>query len=273
MLARVCAAKPDARDVAFTVEPMVPARGGVELIVGAYEDAQFGPVIVFGHGGTAVEVRGDTVLGLPPLNLALAHAMIARTRVLQVARGLSGLASARSCRDRIDAAARFAADDRSAGSRRTRHQSAVRRCTNGAIALDVRIRVAAASAPGTRGSRSRPYPSELEETIALADGQTLLLRPIRPEDEPALHAAFAKLTAEEIRMRFFVAMQSTAASAGGALHADRLRPRDGAGTDDARPNGRHLGRGAHSRRPRPRRAPSLRFWCVRNSRTAVSARC
>ena len=58
------------------------ARGAIELIVGAYEDAQFGPVIVFGHGGTAVEVRADTALGLPPLNLTLAHDMfVAHARV------------------------------------------------------------------------------------------------------------------------------------------------------------------------------------------------
>ena len=80
--------------------------------------------------------------------------------------------------------------------------------TNGATALDVRIRVASAKRAGVARLAISPYPKELEETIALADGQTLLLRPIRPEDEPALHASFAKLSAEEIRMRFFVAMQA-----------------------------------------------------------------
>ena len=46
------------------------------------------------------------------------------------------------------------------------------------------------------------YPQELEETIALPDGRNFLLRPVRPEDEPAFHAAFAKLSTEDIRMRF-----------------------------------------------------------------------
>src|SRR5262249_36212371 len=78
----------------------------------------------------------------------------------------------------------------------------------GAIALDARVRVAPALRPGTARLAISPYPEELEETVTLADSTTVLLRPIRPEDEPALHAAFAKLTAEEIRMRFFVAMQA-----------------------------------------------------------------
>jgi acetyltransferase len=54
----------------------------------------------------------------------------------------------------------------------------------------------------------RPYPKELEEDVPLGDGRTLLLRPIRPEDEPSLQAAFAKLTPEEVRLRFFVPMKT-----------------------------------------------------------------
>jgi acetyltransferase len=207
MLSRVRTARPDADDLGFTVEPMVTARGGVELIVGAYEDAQFGPVIVFGHGGTAVEVRGDTVLGLPPLNLALAHAMIARTRVYKLLAGYRGT-------DPLDLAA-IASTLLAISQLMIDLPDVVELDVNplyvdayGATALDARVRVAPAPRPGTTRLAISPYPEELEETVTLADGQTLLLRPIRPEDEPALHAAFAKLTAEEIRMRFFVAMQA-----------------------------------------------------------------
>jgi acetyltransferase len=79
---------------------------------------------------------------------------------------------------------------------------------DGAIALDVRVRVAVPTQPGTQRLAISPYPSELEETIALDDGRTLLLRPILPEDEPSLHEAFARLTPQEIRLRFFSAMRS-----------------------------------------------------------------
>ena len=70
------------------------------------------------------------------------------------------------------------------------------------IALDARIRVAARG--GTeRRLAIRPYPKELEDEIRLTGGRALLLRPIRPEDEPMLIAAFHKLSPENVRLRFF----------------------------------------------------------------------
>ncbi len=65
-----------------------------------------------------------------------------------------------------------------------------------------RIGVTATAEPAHRRLAIRPYPRELEETLLLPDGSTLLIRPVRPEDEPALIAGFAKLSREEIRMRF-----------------------------------------------------------------------
>lgn len=50
---------------------MITKKDGHELIIGVSTDPMFGPVILFGHGGTAAEVIGDTALGLPPLNMAL----------------------------------------------------------------------------------------------------------------------------------------------------------------------------------------------------------
>ena len=58
-----------------------------ELIIGTKEDSQFGPAILFGHGGTAVELIKDTALGLPPLNVRLAREMIARTRIYKLLKG------------------------------------------------------------------------------------------------------------------------------------------------------------------------------------------
>jgi acetyltransferase len=61
--------------------------------------------------------------------------------------------------------------------------------------------------PAERHLAIRPYPKELEEEIRLPDGRCLLLRPIRPEDRPALQDAFAKLTPEEVRLRFFAPLR------------------------------------------------------------------
>ncbi|WP_284317363.1 bifunctional acetate--CoA ligase family protein/GNAT family N-acetyltransferase, partial [Methylobacterium gnaphalii] len=81
MIARVRAQQPEARITGFAVQAMVPRGTRRELIVGLAEDPTFGPVVVFGRGGTAVEVIDDRALGLPPLDLRLAADQIARTRV------------------------------------------------------------------------------------------------------------------------------------------------------------------------------------------------
>jgi len=78
----------------------------------------------------------------------------------------------------------------------------------GVMALDARIRLEHTERQGTERLAIRPYPKEREETIPLGDGRSLLLRPIRPEDEPSLQSAFAKLTPEEVRLRFFVPMRT-----------------------------------------------------------------
>src|SRR5579875_2963370 len=87
MLERVRKARPEARIDGFTVEPMVVRRDSHELILGMTEDAQFGPVILFGHGGTAAEIIDDKALALAPLNLALARALIERTRIHRLLKG------------------------------------------------------------------------------------------------------------------------------------------------------------------------------------------
>lgn len=80
--------------------------------------------------------------------------------------------------------------------------------TFGVMALDARIRVKHGARAGTGRLAIRPYPKELEEDIPLGDGRSLWLRPIRPEDEPALRAAFAKLTPREVQLRFFAPMKT-----------------------------------------------------------------
>jgi acetyltransferase len=79
---------------------------------------------------------------------------------------------------------------------------------HGVIALDARIRVAIPKKPTTERLTIRPYPKELEETITLGDGHEFLVRPVRPEDEPAFQRTFAQLTPEEVRLRFFAPIKT-----------------------------------------------------------------
>src|SRR5690606_34077707 len=81
MLERVAAHSRQAVVHGFAVEAMVDKTDALELIVGASAGSDFGLVILFGEGGTAVEVTADTAVELPPLNLRLARRLIERTRV------------------------------------------------------------------------------------------------------------------------------------------------------------------------------------------------
>src|SRR5690606_13400135 len=87
MARRLAELRPDARLEGYTVQPMARRPGAAELIVGLATDAVFGPVVLFGQGGTAVEVIGDRAVALPPLNLDLARALVGRTRVSRLLSG------------------------------------------------------------------------------------------------------------------------------------------------------------------------------------------
>jgi acetyltransferase len=186
---------------------MVRRPGAFELIVGCAIDRDFGPVVLFGHGGTDVELVADQAIGLPPLNMRLAREIVSRTRVSRLLAGHRG-------RPPVDRDAVALALIR-VGSLvcdlpevQELDVNPLLADRDGVLALDARIRVARAEGPGHARLAIRPYPAELEERVRLPDGRTLLLRPIRPEDEPALQAAVAGLTPEEIRLRFFVPMKA-----------------------------------------------------------------
>jgi acetyltransferase len=206
MIDRVKAAFPNARLSGFTLQRMVYRPNAFELIAGVIEDIQFGPVILVGHGGTAVEIINDKALGLPPLNMRLAHQLIAGTRIHKLLKGYRDVAGAdleaialtliRVSQLIIDISEIVELDI-----------NPLLADAHGVLALDARIKVQENSQPGTQRLAIRPYPKELEEDVPLGDGRTLLLRPILPEDEPALQAGFAKLTPEEIRLRFFVPLK------------------------------------------------------------------
>lgn len=202
MLERVAATYPQARIDGFTVQRMAIRPGAQELIVGVTSDPMFGPVILFGQGGTAVEVIGDRAVALPPLNMTLAREMIARTRVYKLLQGYRANAPAdldAICLTLMQVAQLIIdipeivdldlnpllADDQ------------------GVVAVDAHIGLAPAIAGGADRLAIRPYPQELEEKAVLADGRPIFLRPIRPEDEPNHHILVSRLTPEDVRLRFF----------------------------------------------------------------------
>src|ERR1700746_154909 len=87
IIARAKALRPEARIAGVIVQAMVVRPKARELILGLADDPTFGTVVVFGRGGTAVEIINDKALTLPPLDLHLAHDLIERTRVSRLLRG------------------------------------------------------------------------------------------------------------------------------------------------------------------------------------------
>jgi acetyltransferase len=203
--ARLRRLSPQARFEGFTVQSMVRRPGARELIVGLASDPTFGPVILFGQGGTAVEVIGDRAVALPPLNAVLARDLIGRTRVaklLAAHRDQSAADHDAICRVLI-CVAQLAADIPEIAELDINPLLAD---ADGVIALDARVRIAPAARPGTQRFAIRPYPGQLEESTQIG-GRPVKLRPIRPEDEPQLKALISQCRQEDIYFRFFGAMR------------------------------------------------------------------
>ncbi|MGE5169860.1 MAG: bifunctional acetate--CoA ligase family protein/GNAT family N-acetyltransferase [Rudaea sp.] len=202
MRERVKRVRPDATLAGFTVQSMVRRPDAHELIVGVSTDPVFGPVILFGAGGTAVEVIADRAVGLPPLDAVLARDIIGRTRVAKLLAGY---------RDRP------AADVDAIAATLTRISALVADIPDiveldinplladaqGVVALDARIVVERARTPRVDRFAIKPYPAELEERVQWG-GVDLLLRPIRPEDAEQ-HREFSNaLSPEDRRYRIFI---------------------------------------------------------------------
>jgi len=207
ILARARTAKPDARITGVTIHPMIVRPRARELIAGLADDKTFGPVVVFGAGGTAVEVINDKALALPPLDLRLADDLIGRTRVSRILGGYRDIPAAdrKAIALTLTKLAQLAAD---LPEVKEVDLNPLLADECGVIVLDARVAVGEAPPlPLRRGHRSRfavrPYPKEWERTVELRDGTKVLLRPVRPEDEPLYPPFLRKVTAEDLRLRFF----------------------------------------------------------------------
>jgi acetyltransferase len=210
ILESVARLRPDARVRGVVVQPMIRTRHQREVYLGMATDPVFGAVIAFGAGGIAVEQIDDVAIALPPLNALLARSLVARTRIAPLLRAyrnvpgvdlprleqtlvrFSGLVCACPWIASLDINPLLVDQDR-------------------VTALDARIRVKTPAEMLTvhwRGAYGHlaihPYPRELEETVTLATGLPVLLRPIRPEDAELERAFVAALSPQSLYRRFMM---------------------------------------------------------------------
>ncbi len=206
MLAHVAALRPEARIDGVTVHPMVRRPDARELFAGLADDPTFGPVVVFGRGGKAVELFGDRALALPPLDLSLAQDLIRRTQVSRVLDEYRDVAPV----DRAALAlvlvklAQLAAD---VPEVREIDLNPLLADASGLMAVDARVIVARETRRRIGGANPRfavaPYPTEQEEHFILRDGTKIFVRPVRPDDEGTYRAFFESIPSDDLRLRFF----------------------------------------------------------------------
>jgi acetyltransferase len=190
-----------------TVQPMVKLEG-YELIIGSSLDPQFGPVLLFGTGGQLVEVFKDSALGLPPLNTTLARRMMEQTRIFTALKGVRG-------RRPVDLA--------------TLEQLLVRfsylvveqrwikeidinplvASPEQLVALDARVLL---HGPDMREIdlprlAIRPYPTQYISRWTAKNGLQVVVRPIRPEDEPLIAKFHGTLSDRTVSLRYFHAIK------------------------------------------------------------------
>jgi acetyltransferase len=186
-----------------TVQAMIKLDG-YELILGSSLDPQFGPVLLFGTGGQLVEVFKDRALALPPLNVTLARRWMERTRIFTALKGVRG-------RPPVDLVAleqllvRF--------SQLVVEQRWIKEIDinpllaspGRLVALDARVvlhepNVTEDSLPKLA---IRPYPTQYISTAKMKDGTPIIIRPIRPEDEPLMVDFHQSLSGESVYFRYF----------------------------------------------------------------------
>ncbi len=204
--------RPEARIEGVTVQPMFVTAEGFELIVGAKQDPVFGAVIMAGMGGVAAELFQDRALGLPPLNERLARQMLESLRSWPLMNGYRGRPALQVDR-LIEILMRLSYLTADFPEIVEFDINPLLATSRNVLALDARIvidreRLGKSLRPFSHLA-IRPYPEEYVRRAQLPDGTNILLRPIKPEDEPLWHGLLASCSAETISSRFRYLIRQT----------------------------------------------------------------
>jgi len=202
---------PNAEILGVTVQQMVKKQG-YEVIIGAKADPLFGPVILFGLGGVGVELFKDFAIGIPPLNQTLVRRMMEETKVYQLLKGYRNVPPA-NVKLLEEILVRFSQMLVDFPQLKEVDINPLFINEKEAVALDARIvidkeRVFKRFEPHEHLVIT-PYPKKYETMWTLRDGRTVVLRPIKPEDEPLWLEMFQNFSEQSIRYRFFQIIKDT----------------------------------------------------------------
>jgi acetyltransferase len=202
---------PKAEIHGVTVQPMIK-KHGCEIILGAKTDSLFGPTILFGMGGVGVELFKDVATGLPPLNQTLARRIMEETKVYQLLKGYRNAPPA-NLKLLEETMVRFSQMLVDFPQLKEVDINPLFINEKEAFALDARVVIDKEQVFAKLGPHEHlvisPYPKKYETLWKLRDGRTVLLRPIKPEDEPLWLEMFQNFSEQSIRYRFFSIIKDT----------------------------------------------------------------
>ncbi|MFU8855531.1 MAG: GNAT family N-acetyltransferase [Deferrisomatales bacterium] len=198
--------KADARILGVTLQPMVE-RVDYEVIVGSKQDRDFGPTILFGMGGILTEILRDKAIGLPPMNLLLARRLIESTRVFHLLKGYRNRPPANlGLLEEVIVRLAYLVSDFPEIAELDVNPLVL--SGQDVLAVDGRVLLEPTDVQSPDHLVIRPYPTQYERHWVMASGTPVLVRPIRPEDEPMVQKLFDGLSAETIYFRFFHLIKS-----------------------------------------------------------------
>lgn len=211
LIQRATTYNPEAQIIGVTVQPMVQKKGH-EVIIGAKTDPIFGPVILFGMGGVGVELFKDYAIGLPPLNTTLIRRMLEETKIYTLLKGYRNCppVNIKKLEETLLLFSQLLMDFPQI---KEIDINPLLLNADEACILDARIVVdkerACRKVEPHEHMVISPYPKKYEKLWSLKNGETVLLRPIKPEDEPLWLEMFQSLSEESIRYRFFQMLKDT----------------------------------------------------------------
>ena len=212
MIARARLLRPEARLDGVTIQPMISAAEGIELIIGAKRDPVFGAVVMIGAGGVTAEILRDRALELPPLNERLARRMLEQLKIRPLLEGYRGHRPVHTKR-LIEVMLRVSDLIVDHPEILELDVNPLLATPDGVTALDASVILDTEATSNQTKPFAHlaicPYPDKYVRQVTLRDGANVLLRPIQPEDEPMWHALVARCSERSLWLRFRYVFKKT----------------------------------------------------------------